>query len=227
MTQFRVNDADVVIGTVTLRLAEGEVWDAWRAKNDSVLLLKKEEGLLKELDEFFRPVRPKVKGIFEMGIWDGGSTAFWFEYFRPEKLVAIDYLDREDDPAFRAYVEHRNLSGKLKTYWRTNQADRARLRAIVADEFTAPLDLVIDDASHELNATRASFETLFPLLRPGGMYLVEDWAWETFPWFREPEHPWAAREGLVGFARDLVDATARSEIGRLVVSPRFVVIERT
>lgn len=38
-----------------------------------------------------------------------------------------------------------------------------------------PLDLVIDDASHLLNETRASFETLFPLLGPGGLYVIEDW----------------------------------------------------
>jgi len=32
---------------------------------------------------------------------------------------------------------------------------------------------VIDDASHELHASKASFETLFPLLRRGrGVYLI-------------------------------------------------------
>jgi hypothetical protein len=167
-----------------------------------------------------------VKTIFELGIWDGGSTAFWFEYFRPDKLIAIDYLDRVDDPAFQAYVEDQNLSTKLKTYWRTDQSDRERLRSIVADEFSTPLDLVIDDASHELHATRASFETLFPLLRPGGMYLVEDWAWEMFPWFREPGNPWAERKGLVEFVHDLVHATAQGDVQQLVLSPRFAVIQR-
>ena len=44
------------------------------------------------------------------------------------------------------------------------------------DEFGGePLDLVIDDASHVLGPTRSSFESLFPHLRPGGTYLIEDW----------------------------------------------------
>jgi hypothetical protein len=42
----------------------------------------------------------------------------------------------------------------------------------------APLDLVIDDASHRLRETISSFEVLFPLLRPGGLFLLEDWDWQ-------------------------------------------------
>ncbi len=34
---------------------------------------------------------------------------------------------------------------------------------------------MIDDASHLLDPTRSSFNVLFPLLRPGGVYVVEDW----------------------------------------------------
>ena len=37
------------------------------------------------------------------------------------------------------------------------------------------LDLVVDDASHYLDPTRASFDVLFPRLRPGGLYVIEDW----------------------------------------------------
>jgi hypothetical protein len=51
----------------------------------------------------------------------------------------------------------------------------------VAHEFSAPLDLVIDDASHIYGPTKASFQALFPLLRPGGLYLIEDWAWAHWP----------------------------------------------
>ena len=62
-------------------------------------------------------------------------------------------------------------------YYGIDQADATALRGIVTDEFAdEPLDLVIDDASHVLDPTRASFNVLFPLLRPGGVYVVEDWA---------------------------------------------------
>jgi hypothetical protein len=36
---------------------------------------------------------------------------------------------------------------------------------------------VVDDASHRAGPTRASFNVLFPRLRPGGVYIIEDWCW--------------------------------------------------
>ena len=41
-----------------------------------------------------------------------------------------------------------------------------------------PLDLVVDDASHLLEPSIASFNLLFPRLRPGGVYVLEDWSWQ-------------------------------------------------
>ena len=46
---------------------------------------------------------------------------------------------------------------------------------------TAPPDLIIDDASHLYSETKTSFETLFPQLRPGGLYIIEDWSWGCWP----------------------------------------------
>ena len=51
------------------------------------------------------------------------------------------------------------------------------LRQIVEGELADELDLVVDDASHTYEETRASFEFLFPLLSPGGVYVIEDWSW--------------------------------------------------
>jgi hypothetical protein len=60
-----------------------------------------------------------------------------------------------------------------------DQSDRSVVPRIIDEEFgSTPLDLVTDDASHLLDLTRASFEMLFPRLRPGGTYIIEDWNWE-------------------------------------------------
>ncbi len=196
-------------------------------KKDKALRLAKHAPFVSAQDHFFSERGTSAKAIFELGIWDGGSTAFWFEYFQPDKLVAVDFLDREDDPEFLAYVNRKDAGARLKTYWRTDQSDRKRLAEIVAEEFgETPLDLVIDDASHELHATKASFETLFPLLRPGGLYIIEDWVWETVPCYREPGHPWAEREGLVSFVQHCVSLVARGPVQRIDVLPWFAAIER-
>jgi hypothetical protein len=36
-------------------------------------------------------------------------------------------------------------------------------------------DLFVDDASHDGNLTVATMRLLWPLLRPGGIYVIEDW----------------------------------------------------
>ena len=71
------------------------------------------------------------------------------------------------------------LDERVRPYYGVDQVDSARLVTIVAEEFgDERLDLVVDDASHSLEPTRTSFETLFPRLRDGGLYLIEDWNWQ-------------------------------------------------
>jgi predicted O-methyltransferase YrrM len=125
-----------------------------------------------ELLEHLKPAR-----IFELGIFLGGSTALLAELARPRRLVAID--DRSRQPhLLTGYLDRRGLSDLVRTYCDVNQADRARLMEIVGDAFgDQPIDLVVDDCSHMYEATRASFSVLFPLLRPGGVYVIEDWPW--------------------------------------------------
>ena len=59
-----------------------------------------------------------------------------------------------------------------------DQGDVETVTSIVDAHFPrGDLDLVIDDASHHVDLTEASFNVLFPRLRPGGLYVIEDWAW--------------------------------------------------
>jgi hypothetical protein len=73
-------------------------------------------------------------------------------------------------------IEKHRLGDVVHTAFGLDQADRASLTSFV-DAHIPPegLDLVIDDASHLLGPTRVSFEVLFPRLRPGGLYVLEDW----------------------------------------------------
>jgi hypothetical protein len=52
------------------------------------------------------------------------------------------------------------------------------VKAIIDHEFAdEPVDLVIDDASHHYDLSRKSFEIIFPRVREGGFYIIEDWHW--------------------------------------------------
>jgi predicted O-methyltransferase YrrM len=118
--------------------------------------------------------------VVELGIYEGGSTALLALLLRPRRLLAVD-LTATRVAALDAFIAAHALGETVRPYFGVDQADRARLEAILAGEFgTEPLDLVVDDASHLLDETTASFNVLFPRLRPGGVFVFEDWSWQHF-----------------------------------------------
>jgi predicted O-methyltransferase YrrM len=111
----------------------------------------------------------------ELGIGSGGSVALTALVAPPKKLVALD-IGEERIEALDALVTERGLDERVRLHYGVDQANREQLAAILEDEFgDEPLGLVIDDASHRLDETRASFEVLFPRVRPGGLFVIEDW----------------------------------------------------
>jgi predicted O-methyltransferase YrrM len=118
-----------------------------------------------------------IKRIVDIGIFKGGSMALYSLIFAPTKLVGIEYLTTPEEP-LEKFIIGRGLQNSVRSYYGTSQADTERIREIINAEFAnEALDLVVDDASHLYKETRTSFETLFPLLRPGGIYIIEDWGW--------------------------------------------------
>lgn len=113
----------------------------------------------------------KPISFLEIGIFKGGSIPMWKEYFpQGSTLTFIDI-----DPACKDHqIEDTNVRIG-------NQADPDFLNAL-AEEF-GPFDLVLDDGSH-INAHQIkSFETLWPHLKNGGLYMVEDCHTSYWPGF--------------------------------------------
>jgi cephalosporin hydroxylase len=135
--------------------------------------------------------------VLEVSVWAGGSIVFWAELLDPDCLVAID-IARPDQmgpanaKALQLYLDERATGrGRIAIHWQTDQGDARRLRDIVRRDLDGSVDLVIDDASHMYDLTRRTFEAMFPAVRPGGWYVIEHWAWDLWPTFQAPTHPWA------------------------------------
>ena len=200
----------------------------WYAGNDHFVFYKT-KYLIDQYQAFFEE-HPAFapERIFELGLWDGGSMVFWFELFHPLKHVGVDIQNKKNSPCFQRFLSDGRIKERLKPHWAVDQQNSTRLREIWQTEFRAPLDLVIDDASHLYGPTKASFETLFPLLRPGGLYIIEDWAWGHWKEFLAPNHAWAVERPLTALILELLEAvgTGKGLIQRLHIAQGFVVVER-
>jgi predicted O-methyltransferase YrrM len=149
------------------------------ARSDQPIAIFKTREMLETVATTIEEVG--ARNIVELGIGHGGSTAFLAQLARPKKLVAIE-KKTGTVAALDEYIAAHGLRDAVKVYYGVDQADQPALHEIVDSEFGGePLDLVIDDASHLLHETRVSFNRLFPRLRPGGVYMIEDWAWGHYP----------------------------------------------
>lgn len=119
----------------------------------------------------------------------GGSLALWRDYLPLSTIVGID-LEPKDVRL-----------GPSVHFMQADQSDRDALRAVLA-RYPHP-DIIIDDGSHMAGHITTTFEVLWPALRPGGWYVVEDLATSYYPTYGGAGTP-PARSG-VGLAQALVD----------------------
>jgi hypothetical protein len=114
------------------------------------------EGFVAE-DGTRRPLR-----FLEIGVFHGGSLELWRKFFGPDAvLYGIDIEPR------CAGVARDDVQVRIGS-----QDDPAFLSSVVRE--MGGVDVVLDDGSHIASHQKASFDVLFPLLSPGGLYLVED-----------------------------------------------------
>ncbi len=131
----------------------------------------------------FDPIRDQALNLLEVGLSIGGpehdrpasrtvadapSIRMWNRYFPNAKLFGVDISD------FSAFETDRFK------FYEADCGDVASLDRLV-DELTGSgvtLDIIIDDASHASFHQQMTMLKLFPLLKEGGFYVVEDLNWQ-------------------------------------------------
>lgn len=170
-----LNERELVVDGVRFRCALDDY--SLESNAERLVLLKDREGL-EAYEHAFAGLAPK--NVLEFGIFQGGSLALFSLWLELDKLVGIDMAPPV--AGFEEFCRAHEVGKRIRSYYGVSQTDRARIEEIVRSEFGAtPLDAVIDDASHLYATTRQAFEIAFPLLRPGGVYVIEDWGWAHWP----------------------------------------------
>lgn len=164
----------------------------------------------------------KPKTIMEIGLFEGGSLVLLDKLFKPERLVGLD-IRREPIEALEEYAAKHD---HIKTFYGRSQ-DKPGTLSAARSSFAGGIDLVIDDASHLYDQTKATFESLFPLVSRGGNYVIEDWAWSHRKGMQAEGATWADRPAMTNLVFELVVmAGVHGAVEEVLVHPDVVVIRR-
>lgn len=172
----------------------------------------------------YRVPRMKVR-MLEIGVSGGGSLELWRGYFGPDAVIfGVDI----DPDCARFDGEHGN---RVRI---GSQADPEFLRSVVAE--MGGVDIVLDDGSHVAAHVKASFDTLFPLLTNGGLYVIEDM--HTAYWSNYGGSYFSGKSAI-GLAKTLIDdihhwyhphgqriAAARDSVAGIHIHDSMVFIEK-
>ena len=122
------------------------------------------EANLERYDHELLALRDSPISILEIGIHNGGSLEIWAKYFpRAQHIIGLDINPRcrlieFNDPRIDVVIgdimaanTHETLASLHDTY-----------------------DLIVDDGSHHSRQIIHGFLALVHLLRPGGLYVIED-----------------------------------------------------
>jgi hypothetical protein len=131
----------------------------------------------------FEPIRDRALNLLEVGLAIGGpehgmpasrkvtdapSVRMWRGYFPNAKLFGVDISD------FSAFETD------WFKFYKADCGDGKQLDEVVADLSGSgvALDIIIDDASHASFHQQLTMLKLFPLLKVGGFYIIEDLNWQ-------------------------------------------------
>lgn len=99
--------------------------------------------------------------ILEIGVEKGGSLQIWKKYFGDKcQIIGIDILEKSKFEESQIKVEI------------GSQSDLNFLEKI--NKKYGPFDIIIDDGSHLQMDVLTSFSFLYPKLKKGGIYFIED-----------------------------------------------------
>jgi predicted O-methyltransferase YrrM len=131
---------------------------------------KLENGYMKLYSEYFerQKIKPEgVRNVLEIGTNKGSSLRIWAEFFPNATVYGID-ITRVYEVA--SHLEHPNIITHL-----VDQSSEAELGTYIRETINnRKFDIIIDDGSHDQYDQQLSLAMLFPLLKDGGLYVVED-----------------------------------------------------
>ena len=126
---------------------------------------------LPDYDVLFAPFRDMHINIFEVGYQYGGSCRLWEKYFPNAIIRSIDITTKRPH-------EQSAINLGIQTNFEKGERTHFYLKDIkeLTPEFFSqmPPDIAIDDGSHTLEDQLFFVKLVYPVLRKGGLMIIED-----------------------------------------------------
>lgn len=157
-------------------------------------------GYAQIYEHYFEKIRFQPLKFLEIGFFKGSSARMWNKYFPNASLYFIDI----DPQAFKLYGHELSDRCHLHVVDQSKSLALKNFAQSVGPEF----DIIIDDGSHFMAHQITSFITLFPYIKPGGIYVIEDLHtsyWQIYGGGGTQDHPQASPNSAIRFFQSLVD----------------------
>jgi len=129
-------------------------------------------GYVNEYVRLFDEIRDNKINFLEIGIFQGRSLAMWSDYFSNGKIYGIDIDTTEFKLVYPELLEMGAFENdNLQEVIQGDTTDSTILDVLNSE---VGFSVIIDDGDHTHLGQLATFKNFFPLLEPGGFYIIED-----------------------------------------------------
>lgn len=150
----------------------------------------------KVYSHYFDRIKDHSLKFLEIGIFYGSSVKMWEGYFPNAELHFID-----NNPSIIRYYSSRSH------YHFLDQSNPHELKQFI-DSTGGEFDIIIDDGGHFMDQQITSFLFLFPTLKSGGMYVIEDLHtsyWMKYGGEGTLSHPKSSPGSTIEFLKQAID----------------------
>lgn len=119
-------------------------------------------GYAKFYEDLFKPIKDKPLKILELGSFYGNASAALFFYFRNSLIHSADI-----NPDMYKYK-----GSRLKNFFVDSSSRESIIKNILNQD--KEFNIIIEDASHMLKDQIISLFMLFPKIKKGGIFIIEE-----------------------------------------------------
>lgn len=115
-------------------------------------------------ERYFRDYRDSALNICDIGVDQGSSLLANQEYFKNATIHGVDISDKSfyNTERIKTYIVDQSSLNDLDVF------------SLNIRNSNIEFDIIVDDGSHDVSHQQMTFGKLFDLLKPGGIYVIED-----------------------------------------------------